>query len=86
MAERLFTSNERKAVESLARRRGFKSVREYMRALVEFDAERHGDPAPLEDDELDDPAESFRRAWGEAMRGEGMSREEFRRRMLSDED
>ncbi len=85
MAERLFTSNERKAVESLARRRGFKSVREYMRALVEFDAKRHGDPAPLEDDELDDPAESFRRAWADAMEGRTMTYEEFQRRMREDD-
>lgn len=85
MAERLFTSNERKAVESLARRRGFKSVREYMRALVEFDAERHGDPAPLEDDELGDPAESFRIAWGQVMRGELLTEEEFWKAIDDDE-
>ncbi len=87
MTEKLFTSAERKAVEALAKERGFKSLRDYMRSLVEVDAKQHGDPVPLEsDDELDDPVESFRRAWGEAMRGEGMSREEFRRRMLSDEE
>jgi len=35
-----------------------------------------------DDDELPDPAESFRIGWGQAMRGETMTEEEFRRRML----
>lgn len=80
MTDKLFTSSERKAYEAIARRRGFQSLRDYMRALIERDTEA------AEDDELLDPEESFRIAWGQAMRGEGMSREEFRRRMLSDDD
>jgi hypothetical protein len=82
----LFTPEERKAYEKLAQRRGYNTLREYMHALIELDAEQHSEAVEVEDDELDNPVESFRRAWGEAMRGEGMSREEFRRRMLSDDD
>lgn len=82
MTDKLFTSSERKEYEAIARRRGFQSLRDYMRALIERDTSTAED----DDDELLDPEESFRIAWGQAMRGEGMSREEFRRRMLSDDD
>jgi hypothetical protein len=86
MAESIFTPNERKAITALARRRGFKSLKEYMRSLVEVDAEKHGDPAPLEDNELGDPTESFRRAWADAMEGRTMTLKEFRRAMEEDDD
>ncbi len=86
MSERIFSSSERKAVEALAKERGFKSLREYMRSLIELDAKQHGQPAPLEgDDELDDPAESFRIAWGQAMRGELLTEEEFWKAIDEDE-
>jgi hypothetical protein len=41
MSEKIFTSEERKAFVELARRRGFKSAREFMRALLKQDAEQH---------------------------------------------
>jgi hypothetical protein len=82
MTDNIFNANERKEYEALAHKRGFASLRDYMRALIQRDAEA---PA-VEDDDLLDPEESFRIAWGQAMRGEGMSREEFRRRMLNEED
>ncbi len=34
MAEKIFTADERKAVEALAKERGFKSLRQYMRSLI----------------------------------------------------
>jgi len=87
MAEKIFTANEQKAIEALAHKRGFKSLREYMRSLIESDAKQHGSQAPFEDDnELDDPSESFRRAWADAMEGRTMTYEEFRRRMEEDGD
>lgn len=85
MAESLFSPNERKAITALARRHGFKSMREYLRSLVEVDAEKRGDPAPLEGDKLSDPAENFKRAWGEAMRGELLTEEEFWKAVSEDE-
>ena len=82
MADNIFTSNERKTVEALARRRGFKSLRAYMRSLVKQDAEQHGEAVEIEaEDELIDPVESFKQGWADAHEGRTMSCEEFRRRM-----
>jgi hypothetical protein len=47
---------------------------------------QHEEAPNADEDALGDPAESFRRAWGEAMRGETITLEEFRRRMAEDED
>ena len=44
MAEKIFTANEQKAIEALAHKRGFKSLREYMRSVIESDAKQHGSP------------------------------------------
>jgi hypothetical protein len=41
-------------------------------------------PSKPVDDDLDDPFESFKRGWDDAMNGRTMSREEFRRRMRED--
>ncbi|MEO8393947.1 MAG: hypothetical protein ABI700_13230 [Chloroflexota bacterium] len=85
--ETIFTSNERKALEALAQRRGFETVRAFMLALVKQDAEQHGEALTVQaDEELDDPLESFKRGWDDAKNGRTMSREEFRRRMLEDAD
>ncbi len=86
-ADTLFTSNERASLESLAQQRGFKSAREYVLALAAHDATQHGEAFDIAaDDELDDPAESFRRAWDDAMNGRVMSWEEFQRQMQNDAD
>lgn len=81
MTDKLFTPSERKEYEAIARRRGFQSLRDYMRALIERDTK-----AAEDDDELLDPEESFRIAWGQAMRGEVITLEEFRRSMEEDDD
>ena len=81
MTDKLFTTSEIKQYEAIARQRGYKSLRDYMRALIERDTEVVED-----DDELLDPEESFRRAWADAMEGRTMTYEEFRRRMLDDAD
>lgn len=86
MAENIFTPEERKAYEELAQKRGFNTLRDYMQALIELDAEQHGETADVEDDNLDDPVESFRRGWADAMEGRTMSLEEFRRAMEEDDD
>lgn len=80
MTERIFTRDERKAFEELARRRGFNTAREFMHDLLKRDAEQHGET----NNDLDDPFESFKRGWDDAMNGRVMSREEFRRRMRED--
>ena len=86
-AERIFTREEQKALEALAHRRGFKSLRDYMQTLIRQDVEQHGEHLTVdEDDDLGDPAESFKRGWDDAMNGRTMSREEFRRRMSEDAD
>ncbi len=86
MTKSLFTVNERKEVTALAKELGYSGLRGYLRWLVEEDARKQGKSINLQDGELDHPIESFRRAWGEAMRGETMSYEEFHRRMEEDAD
>ncbi len=82
---KMFKTQERESLKSLAKRRGFKSARDYVRALVRQDAKQHGETVDLEDeDELDDPFESFKRGWDDAMNGRVMSYEEFHRRMTTD--
>ena len=85
MAENIFTPEERKLYEELAQRRGFNTLREYMHALIELDAEQHDETIKLGDEKLSDPKENFRRAWGEAMRGELLSEEEFWKAVSEDE-
>ena len=86
MTERIFTPDERKAYEAQAHKRGFKTLREYIRSLLELDA-KQGTASVFEDvdDELDDPTESFPRAWADAMEGRTMTYEELRRRMEEDD-
>jgi hypothetical protein len=86
MVDKIFTTDERKEFEAVARRRGFKTLGEYLRSLVANDVKQHEEAPNADEDALGDPAESFRRAWGEAMRGETITLEEFRRRMAEDED
>ena len=81
---KMFKTQERESLKSLAKRRGFKSARDYVRALVRQDAAQHNETVALEDEELDDPFESFKRGWDDAMNGRVMSREEFRRQMMND--
>ncbi len=84
---KIFTKEERKTIEALAQQRGFKTMREYMRSLVNVDAEQHGDPVPFAEDEenLHDPAEGFRIGWAEAMRAEVLSEDEFWAAVADDE-
>jgi hypothetical protein len=87
MTEKLFTADERKQLEALAQRRGFKTARDFMRALLKQDAEQHGEADVIDaEDELDNPFESFKRGWDDAMNGRVMSYEEFERRMQDDAD
>ena len=86
MAEKIFTPDERKYFEALAHRRGFKSLRKYVHTLIEQDMEQHGESVEAEtDDELDDPIESFRQGWAQAMRGEGITFEELKRSLEEDD-
>ncbi len=79
------TLEEREKFEALAHRRGFRASDDYVRALVEFDAQQHGEAAPFETDDLSDPIESFRIGWAQAMRGETLSEEEFWEAVNDDE-
>ncbi|MEP7292737.1 MAG: hypothetical protein ABI835_13225 [Chloroflexota bacterium] len=85
MTEQIFNAEEGKQLETLAQRRGFKTARDFMQALLKQDAEQHGEAAVIEsDDELGDPFESFKRGWDDAMNGRVMTYEEFERRMQSE--
>lgn len=84
MADRIFTADERQKFEAQAHRRGFKTLRDYLQSLLRQDAEQHGEAAEVEAD--DDPVESFKRGWDDAMNGRTMSYEEFERRMREDAD
>lgn len=77
------TSSELEEAENLARRRGFTDLTAYMRQLIKKDAEQDG---KLSSEADEDPLESFKRGWDDAMNGRVMTREEFRRRMSADED
>jgi hypothetical protein len=81
----LFIPVERETLDALARRRGFKTAREYVVTLIRQDVEQHGETLDIED-ELPDPFESFKRGWDDVMHGRTMSYEEFERRILHDDD
>lgn len=87
--EVLFTETEFKALQALAQKRGFTSVRSYIRSLIEQDATQHSETAPVMDDgndgELGDPIENFREAWTQAQRGELLTEEEFWKAVADDD-
>ncbi len=49
MADKLFTTEEQKEYEELARKRGFESLRDYLKVLIERDIHKQ-----LTSDEMDD--------------------------------
>ena len=61
------SDQERERVEALARQRGFTSVDDYLRALIEADVEQHGD-------DLRHYTAAMLLAMPEAQRGEILSR------------
>ena len=73
MGAQSFTPDERKVVQAYARRRGFKSLREYMRSLIARDAQEHGE-ALLTDEEPshEEILAGIREGLEEALRGEGL--------------
>ncbi len=73
----MFNATEQKTLESMARRRGFQTARDYMRSLVDGDAHQHGETAPFAEDDAIDPAESFRISWAQVQRGEVLTEGEF---------
>ncbi len=76
MSEKIFNANERSLIEALAQRRGFKTVRDYMRALVEQDAEQHGEVVSLGDAPSPDEIRAgIKQSLREALRGEYVSLE-----------
>lgn len=76
MADKIFTTSEQDQIEALARRRGFKTVRDYMRALIEQDAAQHGESLPLEDERsAEEIGEGIKQGLREALRGEYVSLE-----------
>ncbi|MBI1259242.1 MAG: hypothetical protein GC204_17380 [Chloroflexi bacterium] len=76
MSEKIFSANERSVIEALAQRRGFKTLRDYMRALVEQDAEQHGEAVSLsEESSPEDLRAGIKQGLREALRGEHVSLE-----------
>ena len=74
----LFNAHEQEQLETLARQRGFDSLREYLWALIHQDL--GGQNNALSDDN-DDPPETYRRVWEDASNRRSMSWEEFLRRL-----
>jgi hypothetical protein len=66
LVEIQITPEQRRQVETLARRRGYADLDEYLRALIEADAEAHGESLALEDE---DPVTGFEEGWRDAMTG-----------------
>jgi len=62
------TPDEKHQIEEMARRRGYTAPDEYLRALIESDAEAHGENLTF-DDEDEDILANFRQGWHEAMTG-----------------
>lgn len=83
MTDQFFTADEQEQYEAKAHARGFKTLRDYVQALIKRDIEEH---EADEDADLEDELEMFRHAWADAMEGRTITYEEFRRRMLSDDD
>ena len=86
MADKDYTLTEDEALATLALRRGYVTVRRYLIDLIERDAEQHGEPRPVleDDDELDDPVENLKQALLDVKHGRVMSWEEFERKMRED--
>ncbi len=76
MSDTIFTADERKVVEARTRRRGFESLRDYMRALIDINAAEHGEPLPLEPTRAE--IREGIRGLREALRGEQVSLETLR--------
>ena len=86
MSDNIFSPTERQKLEKLARRRGFKSLRGYLQTLIQEDAERNKTTSPLAaDEEFGDPVESLRTGWSQAMRGDVITLDEFRKSMEDDD-
>ena len=86
--EPIFTTAERKAVEDLARRRGFSELREYVRTLIKVDATEHNEVVPLVED-IDDDDEhiraSIQQGYREVLHGEVLTEDEFWKATAEDE-
>ena len=81
MTEKLFTADERKKFEELAHRRGFTTLRDYVKTLIQKDTEQNGGV----DDDLGAPTENFKRGWSQAMSGEVLTEEEFWKAVAEDD-
>jgi len=69
-------ADEKEAIETLAHRRGYDSSVDYVRALIRADAEHEDDEAILE---------GLRQGLREAMRGEGLTEDEFWKALRQDD-
>ncbi len=75
MSENIFTPNEQTEIEALAQRRGFATLRAYMRSLIEQDADQHGELVALDEPSVDEIREGIKQGLREALRGEYVSLE-----------
>jgi DNA-directed RNA polymerase specialized sigma24 family protein len=64
-----FDEAEVQRLQTIARRRGYDALREYLRALVDADAAEHDEPPPFDEDEVDIRAE-LKEGIRQALRGE----------------
>jgi hypothetical protein len=64
------TPKARQQIEELARRRGYAALQDYLLALIESDAQAHGEIVNLDaEDTKESLLEGFRQSWQEAMTG-----------------
>lgn len=82
------SSEEEQAIEQFARDRGYSTAKEYMRSLIELDAQRNGIPSPLLQDIDDDDAyvrNAIQQGYLEAHSGNVLTEEEFWKAVAEDD-
>jgi len=88
MAEKIFDPSEEAAIEQFARQRGYRTVKEYMRSLIELDAKQTGVPSPLLQDIDEDDASiraSIQQGYREVLSGEVLTEDQFWKAVARDE-
>jgi chemotaxis methyl-accepting protein methylase len=63
------TEEQRQRIERLAQRHGFDTVDEYVRVLIEQDADEQGEEALFDAYTKEELLRDFRQAWQDAMTG-----------------
>jgi Arc/MetJ-type ribon-helix-helix transcriptional regulator len=76
------SQEEHQRLERLAQRRGYANMDAYIRALIQTDAEQHGEPMLFDDEE--DIRIKFKRAFRDALHDDVLSEEQFWKEIRDD--